>query len=255
MKRNPGGKKDTDHTPLGREQSKEAALQFAAEHTVPLKLLRDVKVVQFGTPSKEFSTEENLILLNFRSRWTDAPSKVVFESRVELSEGKEEPVGPSYKVYVIDTGDNGKKLRYPVGKGCSPDDVWSKVAERQKHALLREKRTQEAGHSSAGTVSPTPSSPNSGKISPVDQILKKVSPLSNVWGLEKFGFIDLTCLKAMEGQEGVEDTVYKYVNERKGWVQEQVKLRDLLGKRGKKLRLKPRANSVAQHSEIGRAHV
>jgi hypothetical protein len=239
VKRNPGGKKDTDHTPLGREQSKEAALQFAAEHTVPLKLLRDVKVVQFGTPSKEFSTEENLILLNFRSRWTDAPSKVVFESRVELSDG------PSYNVYAIDTNDAGKKLRYPIAKGSSPDDVWNKVSERQKHVLHRERKGQHATGQEA--TSSSASSPSGGKMSPVDHILKKVSPLGNVWGLEKFGFIDLTCLKAMEGQQGVEDTVYKYVNEREGWVQEQMKLRDLLSKRGQKLRLKPRANKGAQH--------
>ena len=253
-KRSGGGggsdKKEADHTPLSREQSKEAAVQFAAEHTAPLKLLRDVKVVQFGSPSKEFSTEENLVLLNYRSRWTDALSKVVFESRVELSENSlGEVQRPSYNVYAIDTGDNGKKLRYPVGKGTSPDDVWSKVAERQKHVLLREKKTHDdLGQPSAGTVSPSPSSPTGTKISPVDQILKKASPLANVWGLEKFGFIDLTCLKAMEGQQGVEDTIYRYVNERKGWVEEQVKLRNLLSKRGQKLRLKPRVNSGAQHA-------
>jgi len=28
------------------------------------------------------------------------------------------------------------------------------------------------------------------------------------WGLEKYGFIDLTCLKAMEGQAGVDETSY-----------------------------------------------
>lgn len=248
MKRNPDGKKDADHTPLGREQSKEAALQFAAEHTVPLKLLRDVKVVQFGTPSKEFSTMEKLILLNFRSRWTDAPSKVVFENRVELSEASSDGTqGPSYNVYAIDTNDNGKKLRYPIAKGSSPDDVWSKVSERQKHVLHRNRKGQIVGQPVQEAASPSARSPNGGKMSPIDQILRKVSPLGNVWGLEKFGFIDLTCLKAMEGQPGVEETVYKYVNEREGWVQEQMKLRDLLTKRGQKLRLKPRANKGSQH--------
>lgn len=243
-----GSTGDAAHSPLSREQSKEAASQFAAEHSVPLKLLRDVKVVQFGTPSQEYSTEENLVMVNYRSRWTDAPSKVVFESRVELPEGSEDEArGPCYNVYAIDTNEDGKKLRYPVSKGSSPDDVWCKVAERQKHVLLREKKIQDLG-SSPGTVSSNASSPHGGKISPVDRILKKVSVLSNVWGLEKFGFIDLTCLKAMEGQPGVEDTVYKYVNEREGWVQEQVKLRNLLGQRGQKLRLKPRVSSGLQHS-------
>jgi len=231
------------HVPLSREQSKEAAVAFAAEHGVPLRLLRDVKVIQFGTPSKDFSTEDSLVMVNFRARWTDTTSKVVFESRIELTDGDgASKQALSFNVYAIDSSESGKKLRYPVGKGSSPDDVWNKVAERQKHILLRDKKAQD------GLV-PSPSS----KMSPVDCILKKVCPLANVWGLEKFGLIDLTCLKAMEGQDGVEDTCYKYVNERSGWVQEQVKLRELLGKRGQKMRLKPRASKPNQHAATDRA--
>lgn len=222
-------KEDAVHEPFSREQSKQAARLFAAEHPLPLRLLRDVKVVQFGSPSKEFSTEDNLVMLNYRSRWADAQSKVVFESRVEEGDGK----SPSYNVYAIDTNDEGKKLRYPLAKGASPDDVWNKVAERQRHILHKEKRLQDGGQQC--------SSPGGSSGSVVDGILKKCSHLSSIWGLEKFGFIDLTCLKAMEGQDGVEDTGYKYVNERHGWVQQQMRLRELLSQRGQKLRLKPRS--------------
>ena len=230
------------HVPLSREQSREAAVAFAAEHGVPLRLLRDVKIVQFGTPSKEFSTEDSLVMVNFRARWTDTTSKVVFESRIELTGGDDaSEQALSFNVYAIDSTESGKKLRYPVGKGSSPDDVWNKVAERQKHILLRDRKAQDG-------LALSPSS----KMSPVDCILKKVCPLANVWGLEKFGLIDLTCLKAMEGQDGVEDTCYKYVNERSGWVQEQVKIRELLGKRGQKMRLKPRA-SKSHHAATNRA--
>ena len=214
-------------------------MKFAGEHPAPLRLLRDVKVVQFGTPSTAHTTENKLVMMNYRARWTDGPSKVIFESRIE----EDEEGRPSYNVYVIDTTDEGKKLRYPVGKGASPDDIWTKVEERQKHALMKEKglMTPESPHaqdtSAKSPPSPTPGSPSKeGKLSTVDVILKKVSSLSGVWGLEKYGFIDLTCLKAMEGQEGVSETTYKYVNERAGWVQEQMNLRSLLAERGQRLR-------------------
>ncbi len=229
QKRAPAPKPPPKHEPLTREQAKEAAVKFAEEHTAPLRLLRDVKVVQFGTPSPAHSTEDKLVMVNYRARWTDGPSKVVFESRIEEDEGR-----PSYKVYVIDTTDEGKKLRYPVGKGSSPDDIWTKVEERQKDVLSGRVGGQQEGNPSSPTKPASPS--KEGKLSTVDIILKKVSSLSGVWGLEKYGFIDLTCLKAMEGQEGVSETVYKYVNERNGWVQEQMNLRTLLAERGQKLR-------------------
>lgn len=226
------------HEPLSREQCKQAAKLFAAEHPLPVRLLRDVKVVQFGSPSKEYSNEDNLVMLNYRSRWADGQSKVVFENRVEEGDGK----GPSYNVYAIDANEEGKKLRYPIAKGSSPDDVWNKVAERQRHILHKEKRLQDG-------VQPC-ASPGGSSGSVVDGILKKCSHLSSIWGLEKFGFIDLTCLKAMEGQDGVEDTRYKYVNERHGWVQQQIRLRDLLSQRGQKLRLKPRSKPSAENKVI-----
>ena len=82
-KRGPVVKAPPKHEPLSREQAKEAAVKFAEEHVAPLRLLRDVKVVQFGVPSKEYSTEERLVMVGYRARWTDAQSKVVFESRIE----------------------------------------------------------------------------------------------------------------------------------------------------------------------------
>eukprot|EP00889_Picochlorum_renovo_P005039 jgi/Picre1/32069/NNA_007417.t1 len=160
----PSGKRFRSRTEIAREfgiqvgRTKNTQKEDAAA--------RDVKVVQFGSPSKEFSTEDNLVLLNYRSRWADAQSKVVFESRVRGGRW-EEPI--VYNVYASITNDEGKKLRYPLAKGSSPDDVWKK------------------------------------------------------------------------GQDGVEDTRYKYVNERHGWVQQQMRLRELLSKRGQKLRLKPRS--------------
>ena len=81
QKRAPAPKPPPKHEPLTREQAKEAAVKFAEEHTAPLRLLRDVKVVQFGTPSPAHSTEDKLVMVNYRARWTDGPSKVVFESR------------------------------------------------------------------------------------------------------------------------------------------------------------------------------
>jgi hypothetical protein len=215
---------------LTRDQAKEAALKFAEDHPAPLRLLRDVRVVQFGTPSTAHSTEDKLVMVNYRARWTDGPSKVVFESRIE--EGEEGR--PSYNVYVIDTTEDGKKLRYPVGKGSSPDDIWTKVEQRQKEVVSGNVESPQTNEPSSPTTPASPSREN--RLSTVDGILKKVSSLSGVWGLEKYGFIDLMCLKAMEGQEGVSDTVYKYVNERSGWVAEQLKLRTLLAERGQRLR-------------------
>ena len=252
-KRGPAVKAPPKHEPLSREQAKEAAVKFAEEHVAPLRLLRDVKVVQFGVPSKEYSTEERLVMVGYRARWTDAQSKVVFESRIEegdKGEGGEGGGGPSYNVYVIDVSADGKKLRYPVGKGSSPDDIWAKVEERQRAVLKREMEMKGgvgAGGSGEGAATATvaaagaaaaasPKKSPGGKLSPVDTILKKVSHLNSVWGLEKYGFIDLTCLKAMEGQAGVDETSYKYVNERAGWVQEQMNLRSLLAERGQRLR-------------------
>jgi hypothetical protein len=224
QKRTGAPKPPPKHQSLSREQSKEMAIKFAAEHTAPLKLLRDVKVIQFGTPSKEHSTEDKLIMMNYRARWTDAQSKVVFESRVEEGESG----SPSYNVYVIEMTEEGKKLRYLVGKGLSANDIWSKVEERQRHAMRR-------------IQSPR----NDAKLSPVDGILARVSNLSNVWGLEKYGYIDLNCLKAMEGQDGVAETAYKYVTEREGWVKEQMGLRSLLAERGQRLRLsKPKDGQI-----------
>ncbi len=125
-------------------------------------------------------------------------------------------------------------MRYPVGKGSSPDDIWSKVEKRQKEALSRNAGGPQAGSPSKPTTAASPS--QEGRLLPVDIILRKVSSLTGVWGLEKYGFIDLNCLKAMEGQEGVSDTMYTYVNERKGWVNEQGNLRSLLAERGQRLR-------------------
>ena len=238
------------------------------EHVAPLRLLRDVKVVQFGTPSKEHSTADRLVMMNYRARWTDGQSKVVFESRIEEGEGG----APSYNVYVIDVSEEGKKLRYPVGKGTSPDDIWGKVEERQRQVLKREKEKEMGVTSLAGREThvvagdgdkqpppaDSPPSPKSSpptsptKLSPVDAILKKVSHLTSVWGLEKYGFIDLMCLKAMEGQAGVDETSYSYVNERYGWVQEQMNLRQLLAERGQRLRggLAGRSGSVGQIERV-----
>ena len=120
QKRAPAPKPPAKHEPLTRDQAKELAIKFANEPPPPLRLLRDVRVMQFGTPSKEHTTEDKLIMLNYRARWTDGPSKVVFESRIESNEDGR----PSYNVYVIDITEEGKKLRYPVGKGSSPDDIW-----------------------------------------------------------------------------------------------------------------------------------
>ena len=230
QKRAPAPKPPAKHEPLTRDQAKELAIKFANEHPPPLRLLRDVRVMQFGTPSKEHTTEDKLIMLNYRARWTDGPSKVVFESRIESNEDGR----PSYNVYVIDITEEGKKLRYPVGKGSSPDDIWSKVEKRQKEALSRNAGGPQAGSPSKPTTAASPS--QEGRLLPVDIILRKVSSLTGVWGLEKYGFIDLNCLKAMEGQEGVSDTMYTYVNERKGWVNEQGNLRSLLAERGQRLR-------------------
>ena len=113
QKRAPAPKPPPKHEPLTRDQAKELALKFANEHPAPLRLLRDVRVVNFGTPSTAHSTEDKLIMFNYRARWTDGPSKVVFESRIE----EDEEHRPSYNVYVIDITEDGRKFRYPGRQG------------------------------------------------------------------------------------------------------------------------------------------
>jgi len=75
-------------------------------------------VVQFGTPSKEHSSEETLVMMNYRARWTDAQSKVVFESRIEEEVDEESNQHrPSYNVYVIDTAEEGNSTKKLLDQG------------------------------------------------------------------------------------------------------------------------------------------
>lgn len=168
-------------------------------------------------------------MLNFKSRWADASHGVFFESRIE--EGTQ---GPSYNVYAIDASNiSGKKLRYLVSKGSSPDDVWSNIAEWQHNLLQKQAK---------GAASGDPQKPvEKSKESPVEILLKKVEPLENVWGLEKYGFTDINCLQAMEGQPGVIDSPYTFVNERHGWEQEENNIRKLRNKYKKKVEMQAKA--------------
>ena len=216
------------HEPLTREQSAAAAKAFADENELPLRLSRGVKVISFGMPAKTATTSTDLVMVGFRSRWTDGESRIVFENRIE-----ETDCGVSYNVYAIDKIE-GKALRYCLAKGSSPDDVWTRIADRQRHLLHKDKRTSEDG---------VPISPGGNKTSPLDMILRKSSSMSDIWGLERFGLVDLACLKAIEGQPGVEESSYLYVNQRHGWVQESVNLREKLAQRGKRLQTKPSTKS------------
>lgn len=216
------------HEPLTREQSAAAAKAFADENQLPLRLSRGVKVISFGVPDKTATTSTDLVMVGFRSRWTDGESRIVFENRIEETESR-----VSYNVYAIDKLE-GKALRYCLAKGSSPDDVWTKIADRQRHLLHKDKKPSEDG---------APISPGGNKISPLDTILRRSSSMSDIWGLERFGFVDLSCLKAIEGQPGVEESSYLYVNQRHGWVQESVNLRKKLAQRGKRLQTKPSTKS------------
>eukprot|EP00890_Picochlorum_soloecismus_P002317 jgi/Picsp_1/3086/NSC_01308-R1_methyl- -binding domain protein 2 len=216
------------HEPLTREQSAAAAKAFADENTLPLRLSRGVKVISFGMPSNSATTSTDLVMVGFRSRWTDGESRIVFENRIEETDS-----GISYNVYAIDKLE-GKALRYCLAKGTSPDDVWTKIADRQRHLLHKDKKSSEDD---------VPISPGGNNTSPLDTILRRSSSMSDIWGLERFGFVDLSCLKAIEGQPGVEHSFYHYVNQRHGWVQESVNLRKKLAERGKRLQTKPSTKS------------
>ena len=231
-----GKQEESSFTPLSRDQSIEAAREFALQHPVPLRLVRGVKVLSFGQPSIA-TTVDNLVMLNYRSRWTDK-SGVMFESRIEEHES-----GVSYNVYLIEKNHStGKSLRYFVSRGSNPDEVWARVVERQRQAMTRD--TVEAQEQSE-----VPSSPGGSRSGIVDSVLSRVTDLKSmdVWGLERYGFMDLTCRKAMEGQPGVEDSQYQYVNQRHGWVQETIKLRNMISERGKKkMQLKTAASRKPQ---------
>jgi Williams-Beuren syndrome DDT (WSD), D-TOX E motif/PHD-finger len=176
---------------------------------LPLKLAGGITLTDFGTVKPEYITETTLPLIGYTTEWVDSKGIKFISTIVDN-------VGPYYSVRAIvdkptpSPGVDESTAKAPtepveVGSGLSPDAAWQAAAERQQEVTDLASIHKQEGSSHAD------------EMEPGDSLLLRAAPLTGYWGTERFGLIDISCLQALEGQPGVEETNYKYVEERSSW--------------------------------------
>lgn len=196
---------------LSKEDSWIKAQTRASAMPLPLKLSNGVIITKYGTP--KYASASSLPMVGFTSRFTDVKG-ITFKSMI-VDNG----TAPHYTVQAK-RKDDGDDTFVEVGAGSQPDAAWHAVAEHQQEAMETLTTDEERAHEDDGDAQEKHGTSNHTRDSVVHQLLKSAAQLSNVWGTERFGLSDIKCLQALEGQSGVKDTSYSFVDERYGWEEE-----------------------------------
>ena len=198
-------KKPTVIVTLSRAAAMANAKAYAAstDAKLPVDLGNGIHITRFGKVKGEYVTETSLPMIGYASMWVDG-KQIKFISRV-IDTGN----APYYSVRAMPqqkTLQSEFPQEVELGSGLTPDAAWQAVIERQQEVVKRQKEHREDGGEG-----------HAEDMEPGDKILLLAAPLGRRWGPERYGFTDIKCLKALEGQKGVENTCYKYVEERTSW--------------------------------------
>lgn len=227
-----GGGQKRQVVALSRDEAMRNAKSAAEVAILPMVLSNGVTVKSFGTVKPEYVSETLLPMVGYTAEWTDQHG-VRFVSTI-----KDLEFGP---YYVVSIAVAEGQASVEVGSGLLPDAAWQAATERQAELL---------GNGNQGGDR---RSVVKDEVELRDELLQNAAPLAGCWGLERFGLADIQCLAALEGQSGVENTVYKYVGERSTWEEER-KWLQLEGKahskHRKQLKLRRGARSVEERDKM-----
>lgn len=201
---------------LSRPEALAKAQERGAGVPVPLALHNGVTVTSFGKVSAAYTTQEELVMIGFSSEWTDEKGIKFISSVVDTGSG------PYYTIRAVKADEDPAAVPVEVGAGLSPDVAWQAAAERQQEVMevaIVHRRSSGAAGGDDG-------------MEPGDHLLVKAATLAGYWGQERFGLADIKCLQALEGQPGVPDTCYQFVEERSSWDEEGRQLLREAGQHG-----------------------
>lgn len=193
---------------LSRDDALAKVLERAASIELPLKLSHGITVTNIGSVRSEYVTETSLPLIGYTAEWVDE-NGVKFISKV-VDTGN----GPYYSVHAVLDATEGESSAEPVevGAGLTPVAAWQAAGERQHDVMELAALHKQEGSS------------HDEEMEPGDSLLLRAASLAGQWGLQRFGFADVKCLQALEGQPGVASTRYKFIEERSSWEAEAGRL-------------------------------
>jgi len=219
---------------LSRPEALANAKKRAAVSQLPLKLPNGVTVTNFGTPHAEYTSSDDLVMMGYTAEFVDDEGVQFISTIVDAG------TGPFCKVIAALASAEGRKGYGPaeVGSGVTPDAAWQAVVDRQPEVLeivAVQKQNRTAKNGSSGQSIGMEQDYEG--MDPGDRLLVYSASLSGTWGLDRYGLADITCLQALEGQPGVEDTKYHFLEERSNWDEESRRLMREATKHGKGLRV------------------
>lgn len=199
---------------LSRSDAAARARERYLAAQLPLRLESGILVTNFGVVVPSKCTANELSIVDFVSQYTDRHG-ITFQSKIVCV-----GTGLAYKIYAYKEliGQNQAAL---VGIGESAEMAWDMVFNIQMQALEYANGLVTNDHI-PGLHTLKMADPGTTDMS--KNILLLAEPMRRPWGPENYGFTDVALMKILEGLPSVENTNYKFVEERSKWDEEEKKM-------------------------------